>query len=226
VWLGVFRWAELREQHADLAVPFVIMATIFGLLVVSFPVYEGVIPPNGYSLLNLIIPAAMLVPWSVFGLRYAGRDHLLTTFRVTGGAFVLSLFIGVFVSSVTGRAPSSTVVTVVLGIGIVGLLGGTFAIAGVVLLASYRDSELPMGQSIAVVLPIVALLMTAQGLGTDPNTRVLLNAAVFALATGSLWVAVTGYDALTRRPGTSRLGLRSVVTEMDEAVVVLTSSPP
>jgi signal transduction histidine kinase len=220
----VFRWAELREQHADLAVPFIIMATVFGLLVVSFPVYEGIIPQNGYSLLNLIIPAAMLVPWGVFGLRYAGRDHLLTIPRVAGSALILSLFIGVFVSSVTGRAPSSTVVTVSLGIGIVGLLGGTFAIAGVVLLVSYRDSELPMGQSIAVVLPVVALLMTAQGLRTDPNTRMLLNTAVFALATGSLWVAVTGYDALTRRPGTSRLGLRSVVTEMDEAVFVVNTA--
>ncbi|WP_343146584.1 ATP-binding protein [Halorubrum sp. GN11GM_10-3_MGM] len=34
-------------------------------------------------------------------------------------------------------------------------------------------------------------------------------------------MAVTRYDVLTRRPGTSRLGLRSVVTEMDEAVLII-----
>jgi signal transduction histidine kinase len=131
------------------------------------------------------------------------------------------LFIALFVSSVTGLLQGSTVATVLLGIGIVGLLGGTFAVAGVILLSTYRDSELPLGQSVALVLPVVALLMTAQAVGTDPNTRTLLNASVFGLATASLWMAVTRYDALTRRPGTSRLGFRSVVTEMDEAVLVV-----
>jgi signal transduction histidine kinase len=163
----------------------------------------------------------MLVPWAVFGLRYAGRDHLLTTRRVAAGAVLVYLFIAVFVSNATGRPPSSTVTTVLLGIGIVGLLGGTFAVTGVMLLATYRDSELPLGQSVAVVVPVVVPLMTAQGLGTDPNTRALLNVGVFALATGSLWTAVVRYDALTRRPGTSRLGIRSVVSEMDEAVLVV-----
>ena len=221
LWLGVFRWAELRERHADLAVPFLVTTTVFALLVVLFPVYEVLIPTNGYSLLNLVISAAVLVPWAVFGLRYAGRDHLLTTRRIVAGAVVVYLFITVFVASVTGRLPGATVITVLLGVGIVGLLGGTFSIAGVILLSTYRDSELPLGQSMALVLPVVALLMTAQGLGTDPNTRTLLNAGVFGLATASLWVAVTRYHALTRRPGTSRLGFRSVVTEMDEAVFVV-----
>jgi signal transduction histidine kinase len=221
VWLGVFRWAELRERHADLAVPFLATTTVFGLLVISFPVYETVIPPDGYSLVNLIISAAVLVPWAVFGLRYAGRDHLLTTRRVAAGAILVYSFVVAFVSSVTGRLPGSTVGTVLLGVGIVGILGGTFAVAGGILLSAHRDPDLPLGQSLALVLPIVVLLMTAQGLGTDPNTRTLVNAGVFALATGSLWVAVTRYDALTRRPGTSRLGFRSVVTEMDEAVFVV-----
>jgi signal transduction histidine kinase len=221
VWLCVSRWAELRERRADLAVPFLAMTTVFGLLVVLFPVYDPLIPSDGYSLLNLVVSAAVLVPWAVFGLRYAGRDHLLTTRRVAAGAVIVYLFIALFVSSVTGLLRGSTVGTVLLGIGIVGLLGGTFAVAGVILLATYRDSELPLGQSVAVVVPIVALLMTAQGVGTDPNTRALLNASVFGLATASLWTAVTRYDALTRRPGTSRLGFRSVVTEMDEAVLVV-----
>ncbi|RJX48206.1 hypothetical protein DP106_12845 [Halonotius pteroides] len=78
-----------------------------------------------------------------------------------------------------------------------------------------------MGQSLAAVLPLVVLMMASQGLGADPNTRTIANTTVFAVATGSLWIAVTQYDVLTRRPGTSRLGLRSVVTEMDEPVLII-----
>jgi Signal transduction histidine kinase len=117
--------------------------------------------------------------------------------------------------------PGSTLLTFLLGTGIVGLFGATFAIVGIVLLSTYRDAELPMGQSLAVVLPLVVLMMASQGLGADPNTRTIANTTVLAVATGSLWIAVTRYDVLTRRPGTSRLGLRSVVTEMDEAVLII-----
>lgn len=221
LWLGVFRWAELRERHADLAVPFIATTAVFGLLVVSFPLYETVVPPDGYSVLNLVISVAVLIPWAVFGLRYAGRDHLLTARRVAAGTVLVYLFAAVFVLSVTGQFPDSTALVALLGLGLVGLLGGAFAVASVILLSTYRTSGLPLGQSVALVLPVIMLLMTAQGLGTDPDTRTFLNAGVFAVAAGSLWLAVTRYDGLTRRPGTSRLGLRSVVTEMDEAVFVV-----
>ena len=221
LWLGVVRWADLRDEHADLAVPFIITTAVFGILLVSFPVYQGIVPPDAYSLVNLVIAAAILPPWAVFGLRYAGRDHLLTTRRVGVGTMLVCLFVGMFVLSVTGRLPTSTVTTVLLGIGIFGLLGGTSAVAGVMLFATYRDADVPLRQSLSLVLPFVLLLALLQGVGADPTTRTLLNASVFALVTGSLWVAVTRYDALTRRPGTSRLGYRSVVTEMDEAVFVV-----
>jgi len=221
VWLRVVRWPQLREQHADLAVPFIIMTALFGLLIVSFPVYERIIPIDAYALLTLVISAAVLVPWAVFCLRYAGRDHLLTNRRIAVGSILVYLFVTVFVLGVTELLPGSTQLTVLLGIGIVSLLGGTFAIVGIVLLSTYRDAELPMGQSLALVLPLVVLWMTSQGIGADPTTRTIINATGFAVATGSLWIAVTRYDGLTRRPGTSRLGFRSVVTEMDEAVLII-----
>jgi signal transduction histidine kinase len=221
LWLGVVRWADLRDGHTDLAVPFVITTGMFGVLLVSFPVYQSIIPPDGYSLVNLVISAAILIPWAVFGLRYTGRDHLLTARRIAAGIMLVCLFVGVFVLSVTGRLPSSTATNAVLGIGILALLGGMFAVGGVVLFATYRDADVPLRQSMLLVFPFVLLVISLQGVGTNPNTRTFLNAGVFALATGSLWVAVTRYDVLTRRPATSRLGFQSVVTEMDEAVFVV-----
>ncbi len=194
---------------------------LLGVLVVSFPVYEGSIPPDAYALLTLVIWAAVLVPWAVFCLRYTGRDHLLTNRRIGVASIVLYLFVTALILGVTETLPESTPLTILLGIGVVGLLGGTFAIVGIVLLSTYRDAELPMGQSLAVVLPLVVLMMASQGLGADPNTRTLANTTVLAVATGSLWIAVTRYNVLTRRPGTSRLGRRSVVTEMDEAVLII-----
>jgi signal transduction histidine kinase len=191
------------------------------VLVVSFPVYKGIIPPDAYALLTLVILAAVLVPWAVFCLRYTGRDHLLTNRRIGVVSTVLYLFVAVFMLGVTDTIPGSTPLTILLGIGVVGLLGGAFAIVGIVLLSTYRDAEVPMRQSLALVLPLVVLMMASQGLGADPNTRTIANTTVLAVATGSLWIAVTRYDVLTRRPGTSRLGLRSVVTEMDEAVLII-----
>jgi len=221
VWLRAVRWPQLRDQHADLAVPFIIMTALFGVLVVSFPAYESIIPPDAYALLTLVTSAAVLVPWAVFCLRYAGRDHLLTRGRIIVATILVYLFVIVFVLNVTEMLPESTPLTILLGAGVIGLLGGAFAIVGVVLLSTYRDAELPLGQSLSVVLPFVVLFMTAQGVGADPTTRTLVNTTGFAVATGSLWVAVTRYDGLTRRPGTSRLGFRSVVTEMDEAVLII-----
>jgi len=219
--LAVVRWAELRDGHADLAVPFLIMTAVFGGAVVSFPVYQPIIPPDGYSVLNLVITAIILIPWVLFGLRYAGRDHLLTRRRIAVGATLVYLFVIMFVLSVTVRFPESAILTGLLGLGLVTVFGSAFVVVGVVFLSTYRHPGLPLGQGAALVVPVVVLLMTAQGLGTDPNTRTLLNAGVFTLVAGSLWIAVTRYDALTHRPGTSRLGFRSVVTDMDEAVVVV-----
>jgi len=63
--------------------------------------------------------------------------------------------------------------------------------------------------------------MATQSLGIGPDSRTFLNGGVFATVAGSLWLAVIRYDVLTRRPGTSRLGFRSVVTEMNEPVFVV-----
>lgn len=221
VWLRVARWPQLRQDHADLAVPFIFMTTLFGVFILFFPVYESIIPTDGYALITLVIGAAVLVPWAVFCLRYAGRDHLLTKRRIKIAGILIYLFVTVFILNFAEIIPESTVLTVLLGVGIVILLGGTFAIVGIVLLSTYRDDELAMGQSLALVLPFVVLWVNSQGIGVDPTTRTIINATGFAVATGSLWVAVTRYNGLTRRPGTSGVGFRSVVTEMNEAVLIL-----
>jgi signal transduction histidine kinase len=197
------------------------MTTLFGVFILFFPVYESIIPTDGYALITLVIGAAVLVPWAVFCLRYAGRDHLLTKRRIKIAGILIYLFVTVFILNFAEIIPESTVLTVLLGVGIVILLGGTFAIVGIVLLSTYRDDELAMEQSLALVLPFVVLWVNSQGIGVDPTTRTIINATGFAVATGSLWVAVTRYNGLTRRPGTSGVGFRSVVTEMNEAVLIL-----
>jgi signal transduction histidine kinase len=64
-------------------------------------------------------------------------------------------------------------------------------------------------------------MVSAQTLDAGLLARKFLNAGVFAISAGSLCVSVTRYDALTQRPGTSRLGVRAAVAEMDEPVLVV-----
>mgnify|MGYP000087702374 CR=1 FL=1 len=143
VWLGVFRRVELRERHADLFVPFFFMTGIFGPVVVLFPIYAAIIPTDGYSNVNLVIWAAVLVPWTVFGLRYAGRDHFLTTRGITGFTALVYLFIGILILSLVGNLPDSSVIYGFLGFGIVGLHEVTFAVAGAILLSTYPARQSP-----------------------------------------------------------------------------------
>lgn len=86
LWLRAFRWEALRDRHADLAVPFVVTTAVLGLLVVSFPAYRTVVAPDGHALLPPFGLAIISVPWAAFGLRYAGRDHLLAARRVAAGS--------------------------------------------------------------------------------------------------------------------------------------------
>lgn len=208
-------------RQADLLIPFSIMAVVFAIPLVAFPLYGPLLSPELHGLLTLAFGTVITVPWGVFALRYAGYDYLLTRPRLVVSAALFGAFLSIFAASVSDTVSVSPLVTGLLGMGLLLAVAVTFTIAGTVLLATYRYTGVPMVQSVAMVLPVVVLMLSAQTLDAGLLTRKFLNAGVFAISAGSLCLSVTRYDALTQRPGTSRLGVRAAVAEMDEPVLVV-----
>ncbi len=208
-------------RQADLLMPFSMMAVVFAIPLVAFPLYGPLLSPELHGLLPLAFGTVITVPWGVFALRYAGYDHLLTRSRLVASAALFGAFLSIFAASVSDTVSVPPLVTGLLGMGLLLAVAVTFTIAGTVLLATYRYTGVPMVQSVAVVLPVVVLMVSAQTLDAGLLARKFLNAGVFAISAGSLCLSVTRYDALTQRPGTSRLGVRAAVAEMDEPVLVV-----
>ncbi|QAU14115.1 PAS domain-containing protein [Halorubrum sp. BOL3-1] len=211
---------ESDSRQPDLLLPFLLTVTLFSLPLVSFPLYESAITNGAHSLLTLFLGMVVLVPWAVFALRYAGRDHLLNLRRVVAAAVYIGVLTLVFVGNVMEALDLPELATGAIGMGFLLVTAVAFAVVGAVLLSTYRYAGIPMGQSIAVVLPIVALMTAAQTLESGLLVRKLVNASVFLLGAGGFWAAVTRYDALRRRPGTGRIGVRAAISNMNEPVLV------
>ena len=217
----------VTEPYSDLVRPYVITLVVFTGSALGYAVAIA----NGTATLGFGwgFPTAFLitVPWSVFAVRYAGREHLVTRFRVAAfslGAVVLTALTSAsFVVGLPVDALPDLVVPV-FALMLFFFPAVIFVVSGFVLVSSYRHGKYTLASGVMVILPIAAILLAGQlnnpGLPTWSATM-LTGGHVAAAAT--FVVSVTRYDVLSERPGTGTVGERRVVEEMDEAVFVVGS---
>jgi signal transduction histidine kinase len=214
-------------MYPDLVDPFLLTLAVFTASALG---YAAVIA-NGTDTLGFgwgfpTLPL-LAVPWSVFALRYAGRERFVTRLRFAAlslGAIVLTALTSVpFVFGLWAEGIPDLVFPVFAFLVLL-FPSVIFVVSGFVLLSSYRHGKYTLASGVVVVLPIAELLFVGQlnnpGLPTFSAT-VLTAGQVVAAVTFVL--AVTRYDVLSERPGTGTIGERHVVEEMDEAVLVVGS---
>ena len=216
---------EGRAQ-TDLAGPFCLVSAVLAGCALAHPVVAGPLSANVISIVPLVAFLLVFVPWNAFAFRYAGRGRLVTRRRTATLAGVTALLVVVYGLVAVGvlRPAQDYYASVLLGAStlLLGLVALTFVSAGLVLLAAYRHERVPLTGGLAVVVPVVVLVAAIQVVSLSSFlTRDLLAALHLLAASAALPVAVTRYDALEARPGTTTLGERAVVEDLNEAVLVV-----
>lgn len=205
----------------DLSYPFAAMTGVFSVCVLAFPFYRTAMPSSGGSPVTLGITTLMLVPWTVFALRYAGRGYLLNPRRIVVGVVVSVGFVGLLSSDLFLAPQLPIVLTLFIGLLVIIVVGVLFGTCGVVLISALQHDRVALRHALSLTLPLFVFIFSGQLFNADLAPRVVTTAGIFSVSTGSLVFAVVRYEALDTRPGTSRLGVRAVVDDMDEAMVVL-----
>jgi signal transduction histidine kinase len=101
-------------------------------------------------------------------------------------------------------------------------LGIIFVCIGVVILSVSRHEALGFGPGLVIVAPVVLLVLAGQVIGQqDVIPRPFLNSLFILASAVCFWLAVTRYNVLRKRPGTSALGERAVIEDMQEIILVI-----
>jgi signal transduction histidine kinase len=193
---------------------------------VGLPVAAGPLRAGVISVVPLLTFLVAFVPWNVFAFRYAGRGNLLTRPRVLTVGVLVAVLLVVYVSVAAGvlqpSQESYSSVLLAASTLLLGLVAVTFVSSGLVLTAAYRHGTVPVASGVAVVFPVAILVVGIQVVSlSGALTRELLASLHLLAAAAALPVAVARYDVLTTRPGTPRLGERTVIEDLNEAVLVL-----
>jgi signal transduction histidine kinase len=214
------------RPNEDLLRPFAAAAAIIAVGAVGLPVAAGPLRAGVLSVVPLVTFLLAFVPWNMFAFRYAGRGNLLTRRRVLAVGSLVAVLLVVYVSVAAGIVQPSqeSYSSVLLGAStlLLGLVAITFVSGGLVLTAAYRHGNVPVASGVAVVFPVAVLVIGIQVVSlSGVLTRGLLASFHLLAAAAALPVAVARYDVLATRPGTTTLGERTVVEDLDEAVLVL-----
>jgi len=212
--------------QAALVRPFVAVAAVLAIGALCLPVATGSLRAGVLSVVPLVTFLLAFVPWNVFAFRYAGRGTLLTTPRllvvVALVTALLVLYLAVAAGLVQPSQESYTSVLLVASTLLLGLVALTFVSGGLVLTEAYRHGNVPVTAGVAVVFPIAVLVIGIQVVSlSEFLTRNLLTGLHLLVAAAALPVAVVRYDVLTTRPGTTTLGERTVIEDLDEPVLVV-----
>ncbi len=210
----------------DLLRPFAAVTAVIAAGAVGLPVAAGPLRAGVISVVPLLTFLVAFVPWNVFAFRYAGRGDLLTRWRVLTVGSLVAVLIVVYVSVAAGvlqpSQESYSSVLLAASTLLLGFVAVTFVSSGLVLTAAYRHASVPVTSGVAVVVPVAILVIGIQVVSlSNVLTRDLLAGLHFLVAAAALPVAVARYDVLTTRPGTTRLGERTVIEDLNEAVLVL-----
>jgi signal transduction histidine kinase len=215
-----------NRSNGDLLRPFAATAAVVAVGAVGLPVAAGSLRAGVLSVVPLVTFLLVFLPWNVFAFRYAGRGTLLTRRRVLAVGSLVAVLLAVYVAVAAGLLqPSQESYSSVLLAASTLLLGAvalTFVSSGLVLTAAYRHGNVRLASGVAVVFPVAVLVIGIQVVSlSDFLTRDLLASLHLLAAAVALPVAVVRYDVLATRPGTTTLGERAVIEDLDEAVLVV-----
>ena len=225
VTVTVFRRLRRGAVYRGLAGPYVVVAGTFAVFSVAYAVLG--VGTSITSRASWISYFLIVVPWTVFAIRYIGLGQQVTRRRVLAGVSVVAMSASLIFATLVlqdGPVSDETVQTIqtVQSVFSLGLVTFVFALVIAVVVTTYRHAQLSIAQGITVVSPMVALVFAFQT--TRPSTPLVndvLIGGAFVSTAGSLALGVTRYELLSRPPGTRRLGERAALTETDEAIVVL-----
>ncbi len=226
VWAARALAAGSDRHHGDLLRPFAAVAAVIAAGAAGLPVVAGPLRAGVLSVVPLVTFLLVFVPWNVFAFRYAGRGNLLTRWRVLAVGSLVTVLLVVYVSVAVGVfQPSQESYSSVLLAASTLLLGAvalTFVSSGLVLTAAYRHGNVPVASGVAVVFPVAVLVIGIQVVSlSNFLTRDLLAGFHLLVAAAGLPVAVARYDVLATRPGTTTLGERTVIEDLNESVLVV-----
>ena len=224
--LTVYLLHQLRAgtSYTALARPY---AAFSGLFTLGAFGYAGVRLTTAVSAdVIVLLPFLLVVPWSVFVLRYIGRGRQITRLRLVAGSVAIVGLIGwLSLVSFGGVVPSGDAgqaITAVTGLSLLVFLVVVSSLLTLVLAATYRHERLSVAHGAVVVLPIVEPIFAVQLSGSVPQPGIdLLVGATFTLAAVTLVASVGRYRVTRRRPGAKRRGERAALTDTDGAVFVL-----
>ncbi len=226
LWLLYALGTASDRYYADLLRPFLAVATAIGVGAAGLLIATDSLSAGVLGVVPLVTFLLLFVPWNVFAFRYAGRGALLTRRRVLAmGSLVTVLMIVYLVVAAGVLQPSQEVYSSVLLTAstlLLGLVALTFVSSGLILTEAYRHGNVRFASGVAVVFVAAILVVGIQVVSlSDVLTRGLLAALHHLVAAAVLPVAIVRYDVLGTRPGTTTLGERTVIRDLDEAVLVV-----
>lgn len=227
-WLGVRVWrtrvGDATPGYTDLARPFA--ATLAALAVCAVGYAATRLLWTEATAISFVVLFVVMVPWTVFALRYVGRGHLVTRRRYLAACVLVAALVVEAAVRLEGPPefppPVSHVTGVASSVVALAMLGVVSVAAGLVVSSTYRHRSLSPGHGLIAVLPVAELVVAVQV--TRPSTPlandVVLGVTFLAIAATTA-LAVGRYDVAGVRPGTGTLGERAAVADLDEAVFVL-----
>jgi signal transduction histidine kinase len=215
-----------ERAHEDLLRPFAAVAAAVAVAAIGLPVAAGPLRAGVLSVVPLVTFLVVFVPWNVFAFRYAGRGTLLTRRRILAVGILVVVLLVVYVAIAAGLLrPSQESYSSVLLVASTLLLGAvaiTFVSSGLVLTAAYRHSSVPLASGVTVVAPVAVLVIAIQVVSLSGFlTRELLASLHILGAAATLPIAVIRYDVFATRPGTTTLGERTVIEDLNEGVLLV-----
>lgn len=226
-WVAVSEGRRLRDGDVvsrSLSLPFVatavaVVVAVAGSLLV--PVVFGTFP-SGYVFVSLLLFA---VPWTVFALRYAGWGSLVTPggVAVASTTIIAALAGLLFVNAGGGlSSPLGSVFIAFVNILLFAVIGAMFVVSGLVVLSASRHGSVPTAAGIVVTLPVIeTMIFGAAGTALGAASNRLFSGLLLVVLSATLVVATDYYGVLDARPGASVLGERTLMRELDEAVLVV-----
>lgn len=214
-----------NRLQSDLLRPYAAVAAIFALGALAVPFAARQLRAGVLSVLPLVTFLLVFIPWNVFAFRYAGRGRLVTRQRLLAVGSLVTMLLVLYVSVAAGVVQPSqeSYSSVLLGAStlLLGLVALTFVSSGLVLTEAYRHDSIPLASGIVVVFPIAVLVVGIQVVSlSNVLTRELLAGIHLFVSAAVLPVAIARYDVVAMRPGTTTLGERTVVQDLNEPVLV------
>lgn len=217
---------DSERYHDDLLRPFAAVAMIVAVCGAGLPAVAAPLRAGILSVVPLVAFLLLFVPWNIFAFRYAGRGTLLTRRRVLVVGSLVAVLLAVYVAIAAGllqpAQESYSSVLLTASTLLLGTVALTFVSSGLILTAAYRHGSIPLAAGVTVIVPVAVLIIGIQVVSLSGFlTRELLAGLHFLVAATALPVAVVRYNVLVSRPGTTTLGERTVIRDLNEAVLVV-----